>query len=98
MLGVFIVGALTSNYGGTTVATVIENGDSPIVIQSILDGVLPKLIPLALTLGLFFLMKKKNWKPVTCIALLLVIGLVGVILRHLCLRHKPESQLRRGTS
>ena len=36
MLGVFIVGALTSNYGGTTVATVIENGDSPIVIQSIL--------------------------------------------------------------
>lgn len=37
----------------------------------------PKLIPLALTLGLFFLMKKKNWKPVTCIALLLVIGLVG---------------------
>ena len=74
MLGVFIVGALTSNYGGTTVATVIENGDSPIVIQSILDGVLPKLIPLALTLGLFFLMKKKNWKPVTCIALLLVIG------------------------
>ena len=42
-----------------------------------LDGVLPKLIPLALTLGLFFLMKKKNWKPVTCIALLLVIGLVG---------------------
>ena len=77
MLGVFIVGALTSNYGGTTVATVIENGDSPIVIQSILDGVLPKLIPLALTLGLFFLMKKKNWKPVTCIVLLLVIGLVG---------------------
>ena len=38
MLGVFIVGALTSNYGGTTVATVIENGDSPIVIQSILDA------------------------------------------------------------
>jgi PTS system N-acetylgalactosamine-specific IID component len=68
MLGVFIVGALTSNYGGTTVATVIENGDSPIVIQSILDGVLPKLIPLALTLGLFFLMKKKNWKPGFCSA------------------------------
>ena len=77
MLGVFVVGALTSNYGGTTVATVIENGDSPIVIQSILDGVLPKLIPLALTLGLFFLMKKKNWKPVSCIGLLLIIGLVG---------------------
>ena len=77
MLGVFIVGALTSNYGGTTVALEIANGESPIVVQSILDGVLPKMIPLALTLMCYFLMKKKGWTPVKCIALLLVIGLVG---------------------
>ena len=79
MLGVFIVGALTSNYGGTTVNLVIPNGDSPIVLQSILDGVLPKMIPLALTLGLYFLMKKKGWTPVVCIAALLVLGLVGAL-------------------
>ena len=77
MLGVFIVGALTSNYGSTTVALTIENGESPIVIQSILDGVLPKMIPLALTLMCYFLMKKKGFTPVKCIGLLLVIGLVG---------------------
>ncbi|MBQ8857758.1 MAG: PTS system mannose/fructose/sorbose family transporter subunit IID, partial [Lachnospiraceae bacterium] len=77
MLGVFIVGALTSNYGGTTVALTIENGEAPIVIQSILDGVLPKMIPLALTLMCYFLMKKKGWTPVKCIGLLLVIGLLG---------------------
>ena len=80
LLGVFIVGALTSNYGGTTVNMVIENGDSPIVIQSILDGVLPKMIPLALTLGLYFLMKKKGWTPVLCIGALLVLGLVGALI------------------
>ena len=79
MLGVFIVGALTSNYGGTTVSLVIPNGDAPIVVQSILDGVLPKMIPLGLTLGLYFLMKKKGWTPVKCIALLLVLGLVGAV-------------------
>ena len=79
LLGVFIVGALTSNYGGTTVNMVIENGDSPIVIQSILDGVLPKMIPLALTLGLYFLMKKKAWTPVKCIAALLILGVVGAL-------------------
>ena len=77
LLGVFIVGALTSNYGGTTINLVVENGESPIVVQSILDGVLPKMIPLALTLGLFFLMKKKGWTPVLCIGALLVLGLVG---------------------
>ena len=74
LLGVFIVGALTSNYGGTTIAPVLENGQT---VQSILDGVLPKMIPLALTLGLYFLMKKKKWTPVMCIGALLVLGLVG---------------------
>ena len=76
LLGVFIVGALTSNYGGTTLSAnlVLENGTT---IQSILDGVLPKAIPLALTLGLFFLMKQKKWTPVMCIGALLVLGLVG---------------------
>lgn len=79
MLGVFIVGALTSNYGGTTIALTIENGESPIVIQSILDGVLPKLIPLGITLGLYFLIRKKGWTPVACIGLLLVVGLLGAL-------------------
>ncbi len=77
MLGVFVVGALTSNYGGTTIALTIPNGEKPIVIQSILDGILPKLIPLTITLGLYYLLKKKGWSPVACIGLLLVIGIVG---------------------
>ena len=76
LLGVFVVGALTSNYGGTALSAdlTLENGTT---IQSILDGVLPKMIPLALTLGLYFLMKKKGWTPVKCIAALLVLGIVG---------------------
>lgn len=77
MLGVFIVGALTSNYGATSVVLEIPNGESPIIIQNILDGVLPKMIPLALTLLCFWLMKKKGWTPVACIGLLLVIGIAG---------------------
>lgn len=74
LLGVFVVGALTSNYGGTTIAPVLENGKT---VQSILDGILPKMIPLALTMGCYFLMKKKGWTPVKCIAALIVLGLVG---------------------
>ena len=80
LLGVFIVGALTSNYGNTTISLTIQNGESPIVVQDILDGVLPKMIPLALTLFLYFLMKKKDWSPVRCIVLLLVVGIVGAMI------------------
>jgi len=81
MLGVFIVGALTSNYGATKLAIEVPNGKAPINIQNILDGVLPQMLPLLFTLGLFFLIKKKKWTPVQCIGLLLVIGLVGGFLK-----------------
>ncbi len=77
ILGILVVGALTSLYGGTTIALTIPNGESPIVLQTILDGILPKLIPLGLTLGLYWLIKNKNWSAVKCIGLLLVLGLVG---------------------
>jgi N-acetylgalactosamine PTS system EIID component len=77
MLGVFIVGALTSNYGATRLAIEIPNGKAPINIQNILDGVLPQMLPLVLTLMLFYLIKKRKWTPVACIGLLLIIGLVG---------------------
>lgn len=138
ILGVFIVGALTCIYGGTTIKTEIangktnaavpvtavvandqvkayekylyktdangaittdlqdgasvvdlENGNSQITfnrneekpvminIQKILDGILPKLIPLSLTLILYHLFSKRKWTPIMGIGLLLVIGILG---------------------
>lgn len=134
ILGVIVVGALTSLYGATStvyeidngttfaptaITTVVENdkisdfseylyiednkenlkdgakivdlgnGSSEITfnkydevpvkinIQSILDGIVPNLIPLVLTLGLYFLMTKKSFKPIHCIFLLLVLGIAG---------------------
>lgn len=91
VLGVFIVGSLISNYGGGTKLgisipngqTVGEDGKSMvdvfINIQEYLDKILPCLIPLLMTLMLYVLIKKKNWTPIKCIALLLVIGIVGAI-------------------
>lgn len=78
IMGVFIVGALVSNYGDTSVRVYFSaGGDAMTSLQGVLDGVLPKLIPLLLTLGLYVLVKKYNWKPTKCIGLLLIIGLIG---------------------
>jgi len=77
LLGVFVVGALISNMGGTTIALTIPNGESMIVIQDVIDSVLPKAIPLAITLSMYWLLAKKNWKVIYCIFLLLVVGLIG---------------------
>ncbi len=77
MLGVFVVGALTCNYGGTKLGIVIPNGEAQIDVQALLDGVLPALIPLGLTLMCYYLIKNKGWSPLKCIGLLLIIGVVG---------------------
>ncbi|MDO4500798.1 MAG: PTS system mannose/fructose/sorbose family transporter subunit IID [Erysipelotrichaceae bacterium] len=79
MLGVFVVGALTCNYGGTALGMVIPNGESSIDVQGLLNGILPAFIPLLLTLMCYFLIKKKGWSATKCIGLLLVMGIVGAI-------------------
>ena len=80
VLGVFVVGALIANYGGgTKLGITIANGESPIIIQNYLDQILPCLLPLLLTLLMYWLIKKKGWTPVKCIGLILVIGIVGAM-------------------
>ena len=74
ILGIFVVGGLIANYGGTSLRIVV--GDPAINIQGLLDGVLPKLIPLLITLGIYVLIKK-GWSPVKCIILILVVGILG---------------------
>ena len=79
-LGVFIVGALIANYGGgTQLGMVLENGESPIVIQSYLDMILPCMLALGFTLLCYFLIKSKGWTASKCIFMLLIIGIVGCI-------------------
>ena len=74
ILGIFVVGGLIANYGGTSLRIVV--GDPAINIQGLLDGVLPKLIPLLITLGIYVLIKN-GWTPVKCIILILVVGILG---------------------
>ena len=74
ILGIFVVGGLIANYGGTSLRIVV--GDPAINIQGLLDGVLPKLIPLLITLGIYVLIKK-GWTPAKCIILILVVGILG---------------------
>ena len=74
ILGIFVVGSLIANYGSTSVRMII--GDTQIDIQALLDGVLPKLIPLLITIGIYALIKR-GWTPVKCIILILIVGIVG---------------------
>ena len=79
MLGVFIVGALTCNYSNVSLGMVIQNGESTIDLQVMLNQILPAALSLAVTMLCYWLIKKKNWSATKCILLLLVIGVVGCV-------------------
>lgn len=74
ILGIFVVGGLIANYGSTSLRIIIT--DPAIDVQGLLNGILPKIIPLGITLGIYALIKK-GWTPVKCILLILVVGIVG---------------------
>ncbi|MDF9825496.1 PTS system N-acetylgalactosamine-specific IID component [Breznakia sp. PF5-3] len=79
ILGVFIIGAMVVTFGGTTTRIWIPNGDNPINLQGQLDTIFPKMLPFAITMLCYWLIKKKNFTPVKVILVLLVIGIVGAI-------------------
>ena len=74
ILGIFTVGALIATYGSTTVRIAIA--DPAINVQELLDNILPMLLPLLITLGIYALIKK-GWTPIKCIVLILIVGIVG---------------------
>lgn len=43
----------------------------------VLDTIIPKFVPLVLTLGLYYLFAFKGWTPMKAIVFLLILGLVG---------------------
>lgn len=63
ILGLMMMGALSASYVSltTTAGFKLANSD-PILLQNILDGIMPGLLPFALISGIYFYMKKKGPK------------------------------------
>lgn len=76
ILGMVVVGALIASYVNVNIATQIPIGESTIVLQEILDGIMPKILPLGLTFVMYGLVKK-NVSPIVNILVLVLIGLLG---------------------
>lgn len=76
ILGLIVVGALIASYVGVNVALEIPIGETSVVVQEVLDSIMPCLLPLCLTFMMYSLVKK-NVSPLLNIGLLVLIGLVG---------------------
>lgn len=78
-LGIYMMGALSSTY--VSLSTPLEfsfgEGNEPYVIQNILDGIVPGLLPLLAVLGVYWWLSKKNQNMVVIMLMIVAISLAG---------------------
>lgn len=76
-----VVAGATDLGNGMSEVTYMTLSETPVNIDvaSVLDSILPKLVPLALVMGLYYLFAKKNFTPLKGIVVLLVLGIVGAV-------------------
>ena len=75
VLGLMVIGAMIPNMITVNIAGALGSGDAAVAVQDILNGIMPNLIPFAMTLGIYGLLQKKvkvSW-------ILLILTLLGII-------------------
>lgn len=81
ILGMFMMGALSSSYVKlkTPLSFQMENAANPVVIQDILDGILPGILPLAAVFGIYFYLSKGGQKYSALVWVLLAVSILGSV-------------------
>lgn len=79
LLGIFVMGGVAASYVNlnTGLEFVTEDGVN-IVVQNMIDGIFPKLMPLIVVLGSWWAMAKKNVSPVQSMLGMVVFSAIGV--------------------
>ena len=75
--GAMVMGGLIVNYVKVKCGIVISSSGSDFNLQkSLFDAILPNILPLGATLGIYGLMQKK-WTSIKIILLIVVVGIIG---------------------
>ncbi len=77
IMGMTMIGAMTASLVGIRTALSFTIGDSVIVIQEVLDSIMPEILSLGAVFGLAGLMKKKQPNVTVVVMSLMVIGIIG---------------------
>lgn len=79
VMGSVVVGALIASMVKLSTPLVLSLGETTLEVQTIFDGIMPKLLPLGLTFLIFGLVRK-GFKTTTLMLGLLIVGILGVYL------------------
>ncbi len=78
ILGLIVVGALTASFVNLSIPVSIipQGGEKAAVdLDTLINNIFPKILPLGLTIFVYWLYAKKNWKPMLIMGLILLIAI-----------------------
>jgi Phosphotransferase system, mannose/fructose/N-acetylgalactosamine-specific component IID len=81
IMGMFMMGALSSSYVKVTtpLQLQLQNSSSPIVVQKLLDGIIPGILPLAVVFGIYYYLSRGGQKYSWLVWVLLATSIIGSI-------------------
>lgn len=77
IVGITVIGAMSISMVNTSLIMQIGSGDTAASLQSVLDSILPGIVPLAVTWLYYWLLGKKKVNIVLLIVITIIIGIVG---------------------
>lgn len=82
MLGTIVIGAVAASWINVTTSFKMLNSEGGVIIdlQTVCDGIFPKLLPLLTVIFCWFLMSKKKMSPTKVMLILVVIAFIGVFI------------------
>lgn len=72
IIGLITVGGITANTVNVPIKWEYVSGELVISLQNILDQIMPGVVPLILTIGIWYLYSRKNWSTVKTLLVLLI--------------------------
>ena len=81
IIGLLVIGGMIASMVSVNLGLTIGSGDSAIAINDVLDGIMPKMLPLLTTLGIYKLIKKGvkvNWILLGIIILSILGTFIGI--------------------
>ncbi len=82
ILGLLVVGALVASVLNITTPLTYTQGEASVALQGMFDKILPRLLPLAATLGVFAFLRKGKSATIVMIGIVVVgfvLGLFGIL-------------------
>lgn len=82
LLGSIVVGGVAASYVNLSTAWKISTGaEKDVVINDVLNGIFPKVLPLMLVIFCWWLMSKKKMSPLKVMGILVVLAIIGVAVK-----------------